>query len=411
MAQQNWDDHDRSDRYFSIDSAKNFLASCAPNAILFTGGDNDTFPLWYVQEVEGFRTDVRVVVLSYANTDWYIGQMTRPAYESEPFPFTLSLKQYRQGGPNDVLFYRNLIKNPISARKFIQQIKNENSNLRNKSLYGEYNMVPNKEFYLDIDTAKVAGMGIIPEDKLDLLVNRMNWRMKGNVLEKKDLMILDLITTNNWERPIYFNNTSRQGVNFNFDKYLIQEGQAFRLLPIENTSSGEFVNTDLMYENMMNKFYFREVDNPNVYYNEDYRNFILNHRSSFNTLAEALINEEKEEKALLVIHTSLSKMPDISIPYDYTSATTVELLFRLGEKDNAKEIAEKLATRSDEQLGYYIENDIQIGLEIQKHLVILQSLSRTMDRFGETELAEKYNNNLRSHYDALQIYESNRIKR
>ena len=408
MAQQNWDDHDRSHRYFSVDSAKNFLASCAPNAILFTGGDNDTFPLWYVQEVEGFRTDVRVVVLSYANTDWYIGQMTRPAYESEPFPFTLSLKQYRQDGPNDVLFYRKLIDNPINARQYIQLIKNENPQLRNKSQYGEYNIVPNKEFYLDIDSAKVTGMGIIPDDKLDLLVKRMNWRMKGNVLEKKDLMILDLITTNNWERPIYFNNTSRQGVNFNFDKYLIQEGQAYRLLPIENTSGGEFVNTDLMYENMVNNFYFREVDNPDVYYNEDYRNFILNHRSSFNTLAEALINEEKEEKASRVIHTSLSKMPDISIPYDYTSATMVELLLRLGETDNAKEIAEKLATRSDEQLGYYIENDIQIGLEIQKHLLILQSLSRTMDRFGETELAESYNNIVRVHYDALQIYESDR---
>jgi hypothetical protein len=109
MAVENWDDHDRSNRYFSVDSARNFLASCAPNAILFTGGDNDTFPLWYAQEVEGFRTDVRVIVLSYFNTDWYIDQMTQRAYESEPIPFTLTHDLYRQGGPNDYLPY---VENP-----------------------------------------------------------------------------------------------------------------------------------------------------------------------------------------------------------------------------------------------------------------------------------------------------------
>lgn len=408
MANQNWDDHNRSNRYFSVDSAKNFLASCAPNAILFTGGDNDTFPLWYVQEVEGYRTDVRVVVLSYANTDWYIEQMTRNAYESEPFPYLLSMEQYRQGGPNDVLFYRKLVDNPINARQFIQLIKNNNQQLRTKSQFGEYNLVPSKDFYLDIDTTQVLSMGIIPEEYKNLLVARMNWRMRGNVMEKKDLMILDLIVTNNWERPIYFNNTSKQGVNFNFDKYLIQEGQAYRLLPIANDLENDFVNTELMYDNLMTKFYFRELDNPNVYYNEDYRNFVLNHRSSFNTLADALIREDKETKAGEVIQASLAKMPDISIPYDYTSATTIDLLFQLGELDKAKEIAEKMVTRSDEQLGYYIENDITVGLEIQKNLVILQSLSRTMDRYGETELAEKYNSILRAHYTDLQIYGSDR---
>ena len=232
-----------------------------------------------------------------------------------------------------------MVDNPINARQFIQLIKNNNQQLRTKSQFGEYNLVPSKDFYLDIDTTQVLSMGIIPEEYKNLLVARMNWRMRGNVMEKKDLMILDLIVTNNWERPIYFNNTSKQGVNFNFDKYLIQEGQAYRLLPIANDLENDFVNTELMYDNLMTNFHFRELDDPNVYYNEDYRNFVLNHRSSFNTLADALIREEKETKAGEVIQASLAKMPDISIPYDYTSATTIDLLFQLGELDKAKKIA------------------------------------------------------------------------
>jgi hypothetical protein len=405
MATQNWDDHDRSNRYFSVDSAKNFLASCAPNAILFTGGDNDTFPLWYVQEVEGFRTDVRVVVLSYANTDWYIEQMTRPAYESEAFPYTLDISQYRQGGPNDVLFYRQLVERPVNLKQYIKFIKDENPQLKSSSDFGEYNLVPSKDMFLDIDTAQVLSMGIIPKSKEDLLIDRMDIKVTGNVLEKKDLMILDLISTNNWERPIYFNNTSRQGINFDLGDYLIQEGQAFRLLPIKNNSATDFVNTELMYENMMNNFFYRELDNPNSYYNEDYRNFVLNHRSSFNTLTSALIKEKNETKASEVLNASITRMPDAAVPYDYTSASSVDLFMQLGETEKGKEIAEIMAVRSDEQLDFYIRTNINLGFEVQKNLVILQTLSRTMDKYGETELAEKYNDLLRLHYNALSIFE------
>ena len=127
MAAEGWDDHDRSDRYFSVDSAKNFLISCAPNAIIFTGGDNDTFPLWYVQDVEGFRTDMRVLVLSYSNTDWYIEQMLDKHYESEPLPLSLTLENYRQGGPNDYLpYYDGLnVKGALDIKQYLELVKND----------------------------------------------------------------------------------------------------------------------------------------------------------------------------------------------------------------------------------------------------------------------------------------------
>ncbi|MEN8249665.1 MAG: DUF2723 domain-containing protein, partial [Bacteroidota bacterium] len=406
MASENWDDHDRSDRFFSVDSAKNFLASCAPNAILFTGGDNDTFPLWYVQEVEGYRTDVRVVVLSYFNTDWYIDQMTRPAYESESFPFSLTREDYRQGGLNDFLLYDpNFgITSAISIKQYLKLIKENNPRLRYDSPAGSSHTVPSKHFFLDIDTAKVLSSDIIPEQMKQLVVPNMQWSMKKSYLEKKDLMAMDLIASNNWERPIYFNNTSKQGIGLDFGDYLVQEGNAFRLLPVNNGNRDiDLVNTDIMYDNLMNNFQYRELNNPKVYYNEDYRKFVLNHRASFNTLTAYLINEGKEEKAREVALKNLELMPDIATPYDYTTATTVEYLMILGEKERALDIANVLGPRADEKVGYYLKNDNNIAFEMQQNLVILRDLSQTMARFGEYDLAKQFGDALDSYYEMLQI--------
>ncbi len=404
MAAQNWDDHDRSNRYFSVDSAKNFLASCAPNAILFTGGDNDTFPLWYVQEVEGFRTDVRVVVLSYFNTDWYIDQMTRQAYESAPFPFSLTKENYRQGGANDMVVYdpNSGYNGAINLKQYLKFIKKGDKRLQFQSRFGANSMIPTNEVFLDVDTTAVKAMGIIPKDKEHLLTNRMVFKMKGSYLEKKDLMIWDIIATNNWERPIYFNNTSKQGIRFGLDNYLVQEGNAYRLLPVQDLNSrGTMVNTDLMYDNLMHNFYYRELNNPKVYYNEDYRKFVLNHRVNFNTLTLALLKEGKEEKAREVALKNLELMPDASLPFDYTTATTIEYLFLLGENDKAKELAVILGDRADEKLGYYIDNNSNLGYELQANLVVLRELSQTLGRYGELELAEKYAKALDSRYKSI----------
>ena len=422
MAVQGWDDHDRSNRFFSVDSAKNFLASCAPNAILFTGGDNDTFPLWYAQEVEGFRTDVRVIVLSYFNTDWYIKQMTRPAYESEPLPFSLEEAQYKQGGPNDYLPFveRQEVKGAISLTQYLELIRKNSPALKLRGSMSSYNTVPARELYVNVDTAMVLGIqqktfnengeivdeaqNMIPADKRDLMVDRMFLRLKGSALEKKDLMILDLIATNNWERPIYFNNTSLQGVNIDVRKYVVQEGNAYRLLPIENPDPNtELVNTNVMYDNMMNNFYWRELDNPDVYYNEDYRNFALNHRSSFNSLAESLLQEGNRDKAREVLNKNLEVMPDVSIPYDYVTAQSVQLLFRVGEEEKAMQIAEIVGDQADEMLTYLSENEIQGGYERQKRLIILNELARSLKNAGKTDLAQKYEEAFARHYNQLQM--------
>ncbi|MDW3211660.1 MAG: DUF2723 domain-containing protein [Reichenbachiella sp.] len=406
MASEGWDDHDRSNRYFSVDSAKNFLASCEPNAIIFTGGDNDTFPLWYVQEVEGFRTDVRVIVLSYFNTDWYIAQMMRDAYESKPLPFGLTLDNYKQGGLNDYLPLverQNIKGGTMNAAQFIKLIKEEHPALAVPTSISSYNSVPAKNFYLPIDSAKVMEMGIIPEQFASRLSDRMTWSMKGRGLEKKDLAILDLIVNNNWERPIYFNNTSASSVNFNLKDYMVQEGNAFRLLPIKSQTSGEmFVNTDIMFDNMINNFHWRELDNPTVYYSEDYRNFVLNHRASFNTLIENLLAEGKTEKAREALMKCLEFMPDDVIRYDHFSVQQVGYLILVGEEEKAIEMAELISQRSDEMLTYLYTTGNLDRFELQKNLISLSELARTFRGTENLELASKYEELFRKHYELVQ---------
>lgn len=404
MAKENWDDHDRSNRYFSVDAAKNYLDSCAPNAILFTGGDNDTFPLWYAQEVEGYRTDVRVIVLSYFNTDWYISQMMRDAYESKALPFSLSLKNYQQGGLND---YLPVVENPsvkgaISATRFLELIKQEHKGLQVPLSTGSYyNSVPSKQMFLSIDTEKILASGLVPKGMEDRVVDKMVWGIQGRGIEKNDLGVIDLIVNCNWERPIYFNTTSMNSLNINIRPYMIQEGIAYRLLPVQNPNNQEYqVNTEVMYDNVMNKYHWRELNNPKVYYSDDYRNFCLNHRSAFNILAQSLIDERNYDKAKEVLLKSLEVMPNESIPFDYFNVQMVGLLLEVGEDEQADYIAGVTSQNTEQMLDYYIS----IGAsqqEIRQEIFALNGLIQAYRANGMNEKAAEYEKVFDKYYSSI----------
>lgn len=395
MAAEGWDDHDRSNRYFSVDQAKNLLNSCAPNAILFTGGDNDTFPLWYVQEVEGFRTDVRVIVLTYLNTDWYIEQMTRRAYESAPLPFSLTSENFRQGGPND---YLPVIENPniqgaINLEQYMELVRKGHQGIQvPTSSRGFINTVPSTSLYLKINKENIIAKDIIPETMTDLLQDQMVINIKGKAIYKNDLMILDIFATNNWERPVYFNNTSLQNVNLELKPYAVQEGATYRILPVRNPNPnlGELVDTETMYKNMTEEFYWRGLDDPGVYHALDYRKAVTNHRSYFNSLTAALLEEGKTDVAKTVIYKNFELMPDEAIPFDYTTPETVNHLLTVGETEKALEIANLLAERADNELAYYSELENVPGYEMQTNLFILNGLIRSMKNAGQTEAATRY---------------------
>jgi tetratricopeptide (TPR) repeat protein len=402
MAAGGWNDHDRSGRYFSVDSAVNYLESCGPNAVIFTGGDNDTFPLWYSQEVEGIRTDMRVIVLSYYNTDWYIQQSMRKHYESEPLPYTLSIEQYRQGGPNDYLPYEDLGIKAMDLKQYIELLSKDYKGLK---LYPSANVVPTKDIVLTVDVEKVKSMGIIPKGMDSLVVSQMVLKVRGNALEKKDLALLDVLLTNNWERPLYVNNTSLEQFNIDLRPYTVVEGNAYRILPVRNPNTRvKLVNTEVSYENIMKKFKFRGLDDPTAYFSEDYRNFVLNHRGAFNEVAEALLAQGEKEKARDIVLYGLEKMPDKGVPYDVSNARNVEVLFEVGEKEKAIEVATVLGKRMDEMAAYYLDKQ-NYGSDLYNCIVVLGELQRVLYVYGEADLAKKYEDAYEKYASMLQMRE------
>ena len=405
MAKDGWDDHDRSDRFFSVDSAKNYLESCAPNAILFTGGDNDTFPLWYAQDVEDVRTDVRVLVLSYYNTDWYIEQSMQKYYTSEAVPYTLSLNDYRQGGPNDYLRYQNLKIESLDLKELLGLLKSGKLEVEGG------NILPTKILTLDIDRDAVLASGIIPKGMEDLVVDQMQFRVKGNALEKKDLAILDLIASSDWKRPVYLNYTSLAQVKFDLSPYIVMEGNAFRVLPVKNPEPGkDLVNTEVAFNNMVKKYAYRGLDSSKPYYTNDYKGFVQNHRSSFNDLVAALIDEGNMDKAREAMMFSLERMPDRGVHFDHlsigigNSQGTIELLFRLGEKEKAMEMARLVGDRAVEITRYYTLNNDPFNDSNRRNMYVLSELQNVLYKYGEEELGKKYET---AYDDILKILEAN----
>jgi len=400
MAKDGWDDHNRSDRFYSVDSASNALQSCDPQGVLYTGGDNDTFPLWYAQEAEGIRSDERVLVLSYYNTDWYIAQSMRKAYSSEPLKYTLPLKEYQQGGLNDYLPFRDMKIGSIDARQYLDLLAKRYPQLNE----GDRNIVPSRVITLAVDKQAVLAKGIIPKGMDSLVVDEMKLRLTRGALEKKDLAILDVLVTNNWERPIYLDPTSIEQTNIDLKPYAVQVGNAYQILPVRNPRRDReyLVDTEKSLDVMTNKFQYRGLDNPKVYYNDDYKGFVMNQRSSFNTVAQALLDKGETEKAKSLLLFDLAKMPDNAVRYDYTVVETINLLFKVGEKEKATEIAKTVGDRAVELITYYSVEDTQ-AREMRYSLGTLNYLQRALYENGEKDLAKKYEDALQKAMGGLQM--------
>ncbi|MFD2246056.1 DUF2723 domain-containing protein [Pontibacter ruber] len=398
LAAEGWDDHDRSNRYHSVDSAKNLLDSCAPNAILFTNGDNDTFPLWYAQEVEGYRTDVRVAVLSYLNTDWYIDQMKRQAYKSDPWPLSLENENYRQG-TNDYLPYveRPQVAAGIDLKQFISLVKQNHPALQVQYGSGTTLMsFPTKNFFLNVDKEKVRSMGFIPKEKEGEITDRMQWTTSQGLLEKKHLIILDLLATNNWERPVYFSTTVNSADFIGLSDYFELDGLAYRIVPVKsnNPDMPGYINKEVMYENLMKKFSFRGFDDPSIFYDENYYRFSANARDKFGKLAAAYLESGDKARAKQIIDYCFEQLPVKTVPYDYYTPQFISLMNGVGEEQRAKELLEAMAKSAQESLDYFFAKGSLFDTEIQTNMYMLQQLAGEAEKIGMPERSQQLQQSL-----------------
>ncbi|MBD2755755.1 glycosyltransferase family 117 protein [Spirosoma validum] len=392
MCVKSWDNHNRNHRFHSVDFAKNMLNSCAKNAILFTEGDNDTFPLWYVQEVEGFRRDVRVCNLSLLGTEWYIQQMKRKTYESDAVPMSLEFDQFNKGKNDIIPFYEvEGVKNGIDLKQYIGLVKNNNPAIQVPLTTGEMtNILPSSVLFLPIDKHAIDQARFVPAPLRPFVKDTLQWTLGKKDLFKPDLIMLDMIATNNWKRPLYFSSTLATEHYLNLKNYMQLEGYAYRLMPVAVPGATDgYVNSEIMYDTLMHKTQWREFDNPDVYYDDTYKGPpVISARLAFLRLADQLIREEKTAKAREVLDYSLKVMPDKSLPYDQISSNYVSLLFALNDTKKALTIADTMATRADQNLTYAKSQQGQFS-NPNTDLYILQTIVEACKRANQP-VAAKY---------------------
>ena len=342
---------------FIINIAKNYLKSCDKNAILFTNGDNDTYPLWYVQEFQGFRTDIKVVNLSLFNTDWYIDQMKRTTYDAAPIPSSLKKEEYRASGKA----YTAIIQNPKLSDKFtdvdmIMDFVTETGPNYKRETFRKGrldNYIPTRKLKLKVDKEKAKLF--VPEKLHDKIVDEIKWQLNDRVLYKNKLMVLDILANFNWDRPIYFATTVGRDNFMGLEKYFQLEGLAYRFVPYLSNNSdvqiGE-INTERMYENLMNNFQWGGLNNPNLDYDETNIIMVKNYRYIYSRLAESLFKKGEKEKAIKVLDKCMQAFPKDIIELSYFSTPIIDIYFKLGETKKGEEM---LATMIDKYLHEYIK--------------------------------------------------------
>ncbi|NLI72406.1 MAG: DUF2723 domain-containing protein [Bacteroidales bacterium] len=350
MGAQNWDDHDRSGRTTARDFGQNYLNSVDKDAILFSNGDNDTFPLWYNQEVEGVRTDVRVCNLSYLPTDWYIDQMKRGAYESAPLPISWEKKDYISGR-NDVLPVHDLTSGePYNMSDAFEIIKSDDPDFK---IDGD-GFFPSPTLYLPVNADEVVNSGTVSAERKDEILSQITFDLPRNVF-KGESMVMEMIKENKWQRPMYMCVTvGEEFYPSSLNKYFERTGLAMQIVPVAQRDSNRVnVNTEKMYENMMTKFKFGGIENPKVYLDDNIMRMCKTHRIAFSYLVEALINEGDTVRAKEVLNYAEKVIPAETVPYDFSSNIMAVFAYQLGMKEQGDKILDQVANRSVEYLKWY----------------------------------------------------------
>jgi tetratricopeptide (TPR) repeat protein len=406
LAEQNWNDHDRSGRYTARDIGANYLESCAPNSILFTYGDNDSFPVWCVQDVLGIRQDVRVANLSYIQAGWYIDMMRQKAFKSDPLPFTLPSEKYVEGTRTQ-LPVNNRIDKPVDIRDVVKFAGQDDKKFMiDASGQGDYtNYLPSNKLVIPVDTSLVLANGTVRSHFRNRMVSPMIWEYSDNYAYKGDLAIMDLLSNNGWKRPVYISTTVPADQYKGLEKYFIQEGMAYRLAPVktEGAEQGEYgsIDPDIMYDNMMNKFKWGNAADPHVYLDENNRRMFVNFRRLFGNLGNALLQSGDTTRAIEAVRKGIGIMPAEKLPHDYFSIVLAEDLIKAGHNEEGMRLLDDIISYADQYLSYVIRLrsnqrfglDYSTGINMQALLDIYNmSVKMKMDSLAKSvePLVNKY---------------------
>ena len=417
MASQTWDDHDRSGRYVARDFGQNYLATTQEegNPIIYCCGDNDTFPLWYNLETEGFRTDVRACNLSFLQTDWYVEQMKRPAYDSPSLP--LSIPTYRW-----TEIYRDSPVVPVRAehKNIIRQLYAEHP-AEMEERYGKepfeisnilkywvgssdpsMRCIPTDTLYLSVDKEAVKRSGMMIPDSIP---DRMAISVKGkSMLSLSDLAMLDMIAHSNWERPLYMAVTVGED-NFISDlqRYFVLEGMAYRITPFAKSKPRDaIIDTERMYDNLMHKFKNGGVDKEGIYLDENAMRICYTHQKMYISLAEKLFDEGDHKRALEVLDKCDEFFPAYNVPYILSgeSLTRAELYYKLGEKEKAEAVVDYVLGNSLQYMKWYMTMDDDMFAryfnDLRLYMALAHYFYEDITVYGSTELLEKYEADVKS---------------
>ena len=425
MVSQTWDDHDRSGRYVASEFGQNYLNTLQEegNPIVFTNGDNDTFPLWYNQEVEGNRTDVRVCNLSYLQTDWYIDQMKRDSYDSPAVPIEWSRLEYVQGHNEAVAIRPEMMKtidefykqNPTEAAKEFGENPYELKNIlrhwvREPKLGQQIIPTDSVVIKLDKEAIKRSGM-MIPSALNGEIPEYMSISLKGKrMLYKSELMMLEMLANTNWERPIYMAITVGQENHLNLGDNFMQEGLAYRITPFNTTKLDARLDSEKMYDNLMHKFKFGGIDKDDIYLDETVLRMAQTHRRMFVQVASRLIKEGKNEKALKALDYCQQVIPSKNVAHDYVMSSSKEMAedyIALGEYAKAEAILDELGNKAVEYITWYMSlDDERLALSYDnclRNFYILDEINKSLERItalktGQPEGEMAVSSEMEEHY-------------
>jgi hypothetical protein len=417
MGFQNWDDHDRSGKYTALASAKKYLDSCLPNALIFTIGDNDTFPLWYAQEVEGYRTDVRVVCTSLLSTDWYMDDMKKQAWESEPVPSTLTHDEYVYGTRDAIIYpgkerLQQIVERTGSNYKVPDTVDLSAwmdwvaSNREFTKAYFASNGIPDYTFpaqkiRIPVNKEAVLANGVVAQKNADKIVDEIVINVNNQIIYKNRMLMLDIINANNWERPIYFSGGAFSDADYIWMKdYLQMDGCAYRLTPIKTEPENARdpfdmgrIDPEYSYNVIMN-WDWGNSGSPDIYHDIETRRNSVGYRSNVTRVAEALTKEGEYEKAEKLLDLGMEKMPLEIFGHYSMIEPFISGYYEVESIDKARDLMNRTVLKYQDEIDHYraltLEEQIEAQEEIFTAMVRYNSLVETAIFYDDQQMKDKH---------------------